>query len=308
MIGIDIGGANLKVVDEQGVWIHYCPLWEGSSLSQFLGRYRGQAAAVVMTGELADCYENKMDGIEKIVATVQAVLPGAFFYGTDGQFHRDPVPDLAAANWLASADWLREQYPDALLVDMGSTTTDILPLCKFNQLRGMTDLQRLQHGYLLYTGLLRTDVASMVSALTVQGMRTPVSAEHFAIAADVHLILGHITPDGYTVPAPDGREATREASFRRLARVVCADPEEIGRAGLELMADQVWGAQRSGIEQVLAAQSRDSGETELICAGIGSSLLAKTFGGQDLQDILGIAAQALPALAVREVALRTAGW
>ena len=308
MIGIDIGGANLKIVDEKGVHIQYCPLWEGSSLPHILSRYQGQSAAVVMTGELADCYASKQEGIEKIVAAVQSIFPDALFYGTDGRFHQDPVPELAAANWMASADWPRGRYPDALLVDMGSTTTDIIPLGKFERLKGMTDLRRLQGGCLLYTGLLRTTVAAMLSFVTIQGKRTPVSAEHFAIAADVHLILGHINPAEYMVPTPDGKPTTREASLRRLARVVCADMEEIGGSiAVESIARQVWEAQRTGIGRALEAMKKTSGSGELICAGIGSSLLAQAFEGRDLKDELGTSAQALPARAVREVALRTAG-
>ena len=70
MIGIDVGGANLKVVDDEGVHIHYCPLWEGAPLTDLLRPVRKTGrmpAAVVMSGELADCFENKMQGISFIV-------------------------------------------------------------------------------------------------------------------------------------------------------------------------------------------------------------------------------------------------
>ena len=42
MIGIDIGGANLKVVDDAGVHIHYCPLWQGAPLADLLKPYAGE--------------------------------------------------------------------------------------------------------------------------------------------------------------------------------------------------------------------------------------------------------------------------
>lgn len=113
MIGIDVGGANLKVADGQGVHIYYCPLWTGAPFSDLLSPYtagRDTPAAVVMSGELADCFENKLQGIGFIVRAVQEVFPAARFYGTDAVFHTSPVPALAAANWLASADFLREKY------------------------------------------------------------------------------------------------------------------------------------------------------------------------------------------------------
>ena len=39
MIGIDVGGANLKIIDGDGVHIHFCPLWEQSPIIHILNRY-----------------------------------------------------------------------------------------------------------------------------------------------------------------------------------------------------------------------------------------------------------------------------
>jgi probable H4MPT-linked C1 transfer pathway protein len=270
MIGIDVGGANLKVVDRDGVHIHYCPLWEKTPLLPLLSEYRtgpDTPAAVVMSGELADCFGNKAEGIAFIVRAVQEVFPRAVFYGTDAEFHTTAVPQLAAANWLASADYLRTSYPDAVLVDAGSTTTDIIPLPLFPELKGLTDLRRLQKGYLIYTGMLRTSIPALLRIVVLDGIPTPLSTEFFAVSADAHLMLGHITAEQYSCDTPDHREKTRTAAMRRLARVVCA--------------------------------------TEVITAGIGSSLFAQELGGIDLCEELGDATDALPAFAVREVARRT---
>ena len=110
MIGIDVGGANLKVATESGVETSYCPLWKGAPLVEALSRYRSEGVdgtAVVMSGELADCFSSKAEGIAWIVDAVKRVFPGALFFGTDGSFHSDPSPALAAANWFASANSLR---------------------------------------------------------------------------------------------------------------------------------------------------------------------------------------------------------
>jgi len=220
MIGIDVGGANLKVVDRSGAHIHYCPLWTEAPLAGMLGGYAGEGenAAVVMSGELADSFSSKAEGIAFIVDAVREHFPDAIFYGIDGLFHDRAVPELAAANWLASADYLRGRYPDAVLLDVGSTTADIVPLGRFDDLLGLTDLLRLQQGYLVYTGMLRTNVATILRAVEINGIFTPVSTEYFACSGDAHLVLGTIQPEDYTSATPDGGQATVDAALRRLQR------------------------------------------------------------------------------------------
>ncbi|MDD1674161.1 MAG: H4MPT-linked C1 transfer pathway protein [Methanomicrobiales archaeon] len=309
MIGIDVGGANTKVVDGTIVTIRYAPLWEGAALAATLRELvQGknlQDAAVVMSGELADCFTCKSEGIAHIVHAVQKVIPSARFYGTDARFHRAPVPELAAGNWLASADYLKDLYPNAVLVDMGSTTTDVIPLRRFSWLRGLTDYDRLQKGYLTYTGLLRTPVAALLPRVTIAGKEMGTSPEYFATSADVHLLLGHISPAEYTCSTPDHRGTTQDDARRRLARVVCADLEEIGPESVQEIADQFWEIQRRTILTTIQSVAKESGAREVITAGTGSALVAGISGGLDLRDVLGDVVDALPAYAVKEVAQRT---
>ncbi|HVN65625.1 MAG TPA: hydantoinase/oxoprolinase family protein [Methanomicrobiales archaeon] len=311
MIGIDVGGANLKLVEGNRVTLRYCPLWEKAPLGEHLRAFRDghpdPDAAVVMSGEIADCFGSKMEGIRSIVASVREVYPGAIFYGTDAEFHREPVPRLAAANWLASADLLHSRFSRAMLLDIGSTTTDILPLPLFSDLIGLTDLGRLRRGYLLYTGLLRTPVEALISEVTLDGSVTPVSTEHFAIAADAHLVLGHIPPGTYSCDTPDRAGKDVGSALRRLARVVCADLEEIGPAGAMEIARQFWESQRDRIRVAVDRVAVECGAEQVMVAGIGSSLLARELGGVDLARQMGAVSDALPAYAVKEVALRGAG-
>ncbi len=257
-----------------------------------------------MSGELADCFENKMQGIRFIVEAVREVFPAARFYGTDAAFHPSSVPELAAANWLASADFLKTRFPDSILLDVGSTTADIIPLTCFDRLKGLTDLTRLQQGYLVYTGMLRTNVATLIRSVDLDGIETPVSTEYFATSADAHLVLGNITEEQYTCDTPDKKEKTIEASLRRLARVVCSDLEEIGNRGAVQIAAKFWEEQRRLILTRTAFAASTSGACRVIVAGIGAPLFAREVGGIDLTDELGPVADALPAYAVREIARR----
>jgi aspartokinase-like uncharacterized kinase len=76
------------------------------------------------------------------------------------------------------------------------------------------------------------------------------SAEGFALAGDVHVWRGSLSPADYTTPTPDGRPATREFAGERLARVVCADRDMLDEAGISAIADALARAQ---LDRVAAA-------------------------------------------------------
>ncbi len=304
MIGIDVGGANLKSVDGKNVRIHYCPLWRESNLAEILRQYQGEEAAVVMSGELADGFFNKTEGIRYIVDAVRKTFPDALFYGTDGQFHTEACPELAAANWLASVEYLKQVYPEGMMLDIGSTTADIVPFAKFGELLGMTDTIRLQKGYLVYTGMLRTPVATLANSALIAGIATPFSTEYFACSGDAHYVLGHLTETEYTAATPDGKEVSREACLRRLARTVCADLEEIGEDGAVVVAQAFWDAQRSLVCRAVQKAAADAAAETILVGGIGSPVFAPLVGGTDLTAATGIPADALPAFAVKEIVTR----
>ena len=79
------------------------------------------------------------------------------------------------------------------------------------------------------------------------------SAEGFALAGDVHVWRGSLSPADYTSPTPDGRPATREFAGERLARVVCADRDMLDEVGISAIADALARAQ---VERIAAAIRR----------------------------------------------------
>src|SRR6185312_490855 len=97
------------------------------------------ALAVTMTGELCDCYATRRDGVLQILDSVEFVsqwlAKPAFLWRTDGTFadlagaRAEPLA-CAAANWLALATFAGRLAPrgHAMLLDVGSTTSDLIPL------------------------------------------------------------------------------------------------------------------------------------------------------------------------------------
>jgi len=239
-IALDIGGANIKVAHGGGlartvpfeVWKRPDEL--GQAIATTVADFPfSDRAAVTMTAELCDCYPTKSIGVSAVLDAVVAGVPGRSIvvWGVDGEFHavaeaRSQPRLAAAANWLALATLAARLIPDArgLLIDIGSTTTDLIPLDRGRvAARGHSDTERLQTGELVYAGIRRTPVCALATELPLRGNPTGLAAEIFASTLDVYLTLGDIESNPADLDTADGRPATAQAARDRLARMVCAD-------------------------------------------------------------------------------------
>jgi len=282
ILGLDIGGANTKAASSDGNFVDsiYLPLWRGAPLAetlQHLAKTDPEAVGVVMTGELSDCYQNKLTGIESIKSAVESAFKcPVHYWGVNGFDPRAEI-DLAAANWSASAALIAQDIGDCLFVDMGSTTTDIIPI-KGVPLAAATDYERLINGELVYMGKLRTSIGALLHSVRIDGQIVPLSPELFAIAADAYLALGEISPDQYTCDAPDGGVKDKISSLRRLARTACADLEEISESGAMAIASQVREHQVRLLVRAIDRQVRPRGIEFVAAAGIGEQLIIRAAG------------------------------
>jgi (4-(4-[2-(gamma-L-glutamylamino)ethyl]phenoxymethyl)furan-2-yl)methanamine synthase len=281
VLGWDVGGANIKLarldVDRWGgqdgpplqVVERAFPIWrDPAGLPAVLAAMAtdvppASPMALTMTAELADCFATKRDGVEAVIGAAEGAFPAAtlWVYGVDGRFRspseaRQEPHMVAAANWMATATLVAREHRDALLLDVGSTTTDIIPIVAGGVAAvGRTDPERLRSGELVYSGCLRTPVCAIVRSLPLAGTRCRVAAEHFAITADVYRWLERIGDDDYTCDTPDGRGRSRSEAGARLARMVCADSETLSESDVTAIASHVAQTQTRqiahGIRQVM---------------------------------------------------------
>ncbi|MDZ4841240.1 MAG: hydantoinase/oxoprolinase family protein [Hyphomicrobium aestuarii] len=355
--GLDIGGANLKVaVAEKGVLTDVrqvpCALWRGVeqlelALSEVAGLIgKADDVRVTMTGELADVFPDRYTGVARIVEVVEARTwahsgpqlrfwrGGAARLDASWWCAAEAVANYAAvasANFLATTGLVATRLADTnghdggMLIDIGSTTTDIVPFaCGWSSPSGLTDADRLRSGELVYTGATRTPVPAVTTRGVFQGHWQTLAREPFAHMADVYRILGTL-PDGVDLHATaDGRGRTVADSRARLARCFGRDDDlsEDGatdaqgeancaaywEASARAIAEAQMQSILEGCHQVIS--KRPASARLVVSAGIGAVLAteaARRLGSQCIPfaevigvtgDLAGIAGYCAPAVAL----------
>lgn len=280
VIGIDIGGANTKIASADGnVMTRYLPLWKGADLESELKRvkldFKPDHVGVVITGEITDRFIGKKEGVLHIASIVNSVFDCVYFFDVRGRFSREiEDPRLhAASNWVASVDFIAGKIRNCIFVDMGSTTCDIIPIKNGKHKASITDFERLKRGELIYTGVLRTNIAALIKRLNLDGGYCRVSSELYAITADAHIILGTITERDYTCDTPDGRPCDIDSAYDRMARVVLCDIEELGKGRAYEVAKQAAMAQIDELSTVILAHSQHHNLKTVLAAGTGESII-----------------------------------
>lgn len=332
VIGWDIGGAHVKAclsrhgqVLDVAQWA--CPLWQGLEhlarvLAEARAHWSGLAQAqhaVTMTGEMVDLFEHREDGVRRLTELLAATLADAptavhFFAGDGGWCNRDDAAghwqQIASANWLATARHVALALPvrEAILVDIGSTTTDLIPVRTGHVLTAArSDAARLASGELVYHGVVRTPLCALARRIAWRGEELNVMNEFFAMAADVYRLTGELAPAHDQYPSADSAAKDFPATRRRLARMIGLDARDGSDAEWLAFAHAWRQAQLAELRGQLARVRRLYGLGEdalLVSAGCGDFLVPELTAGHAgtlayARDVVRIAPQAAAA---------TAGW
>ena len=319
VIGWDIGGAHVKAcllehgeVVEVAQWA--CPLWLGldrlgAVLAEARARWPEPLArqhAVTMTGEMVDLFANREDGVRGIAAELARSLAGPEVLAAGGAVHFFAgdagwcgSADLAAhweavasANWLATARHAAQTYGEGVLVDIGSTTTDLIAFRGGRVLtHSRTDAQRLARGELVYHGVVRTPLCALAQRIDWQGTPHNVMNEFFASAADVYRLTGELNPAHDLYPSADNAAKDLPATRQRLARMVGLDQRDAAPDDWLAFARQWRRAQVAELGSQLRRVMTEHG------LGVGARVISAGCGDFLVGDVLANAqaAQAAPA-------------
>ena len=339
VIGWDIGGAHLKAARVEAGQVTAAaqlatPLWQGlGSLDAAFAALRLQLGdadvhAITMTGELCDAFASRREGVVGLAGIAARHLKPAsplLYAGRAGfvalEAAREHAGKIASANWRASAALVGLRLREALFIDIGSTTTDLIPVVAGGVAAiGSTDAERLEAGELVYTGMARSFVMAMAARGPYAGRWTPLMNEYFASSADVHRILGTLPDGADRMASADGRDKTAAASRIRLARMIGREADEADEAAWNRLA--AWFAEAQLREIIDAAMLRLSrrdldDEAPVVAAGVGERVAAEAarrlgrrcIGFASLIDVGGetavAASQCAPAVAVALLAAAT---
>jgi probable H4MPT-linked C1 transfer pathway protein len=325
VLGLDIGGANTKAafletqdgaVKECRTMLEYFPVWKSGKkqLPKLLEKMKTLAGSagldgigVTITAELSDAYMTKKEGIRHVLDSVVEVFGDVPVFVLDVEANMLQVKDalkdplkVASANWAATGWMVSQIVKDCVVVDVGSTTTSIIPVINGRiAAEGRTDLEKLQNGELVYSGSLRTNVATIVDGIPVHGRMTRVSSELFAQSGDVYLLLDNIRKEEYSAETCDGRGKTRREAAARLARAVCADTDMLTKQEIVNMAKFVYDRQveqiMEGLEQVYRRVKLLTQESiRIVVTGLGRNFLARKAAEKaglvdivDMRELLG---------------------
>ncbi len=291
-VGLDVGGAHLKVARlEDAILIDVrqfaCPLWQGfdqlgvalAAAMPMLGD--ATKLAITMTGELSDVFENRTLGVTRLSEfLVQGFGSKARFYLGSGQFgsaeDAQADPDAAGSmNFLASAEAIGRRIDEAILIDFGSTTVDIIPIAEgAPHVRGLNDVDRQASGELVYTGLTRTAVMGVAQRAPLRGRVVGLAREYLATMADIRRVLGWDLEEIDLHSTADGRGKSLEESRARMARMFGCDDTHASPAEWRTAAAYLREAQLNtvieGAFQVISA-APIAEDAPIIAAGVGTA-------------------------------------
>lgn len=306
--GFDIGGAHIKFATTHGhaQQISF-PIWrEKDRLREVLRRLKRDVGpqsrvGITMTAELADCFEDKKAGVEFVVNAIQDVFKDhqPLYYRTDGTMccAQIAIQDwqlVAASNWHATGCLAFDEdsnFQSGYVFDIGSTTTDIIPVHLGRPVIEMQDdLARLSNGQLYYGGIGRTPVCSLVDQVETDKGLVSIAREFFATMRDVLIWRNELPAVESDFDSADGRSNSRLNAGRRLARMFCADLSSIDVSMVDLLALQARKQLVDGISESLVRVASVHPEVPLrfVTFGAGAWLaeevVFQVFAGDQHED------------------------
>ena len=291
IIGWDIGGAHIKAakIDFKKKTSKtkqlYSPIWKNVNylkksiklIKKKLGKTNYHA--ITMTAELSDIFPDRKNGVKHIINLSSKILgeKNIFFYSKKNFLKKKLAIkkpfELNSMNWHATASFVSNFFPNCILVDIGSTTSDIIPIKNKEIIsKGVSDYQRLKSNELIYLGVLRTPIQA------VERKKNLIN-ENFANLSDVYRVLNKIPSTFDLLPTLDSKTKNKHDSARRIARIFGKDYKKNHFLKWKKIAYQIEGEHLKILKSVIKKIEKKNflKKVPIIGAGIGEFLVKKIY-------------------------------
>ena len=291
IIGWDIGGAHIKAakIDFKKKTSKtkqlYSPIWKNVNylkksiklIKKKLGKTNYHA--ITMTAELSDIFPDRKNGVKHIINLSSKILgeKNIFFYSKKNFLKKKLAIkkpfELNSMNWHATASFISNFFPNCILVDIGSTTSDIIPIKNKEIIsKDVSDYQRLKSNELIYLGVLRTPIQA------VERKKNLIN-ENFANLSDVYRVLNKIPSTFDLLPTLDSKTKNKHDSARRIARIFGKDYKKNHFLKWKKIAYQIEGEHLKILKSVIKKIEKKNflKKVPIIGAGIGEFLVKKIY-------------------------------
>ena len=291
IIGWDIGGAHIKAAKidfnkkTSKTKQIYSPIWKNLNylkksiklIKKKLGKTNYHA--ITMTAELSDIFPDRKKGVNHVVNLSSKILgeKNIFFYSKKNFLKKKLAIkkpfELNSMNWHATASFVSNFFPNCILVDIGSTTSDIIPIKNKEIIsKDVSDYQRLKSNELIYLGVLRTPIQA------VERKKNLIN-ENFANLSDVYRVLNKIPSTFDLLPTLDRKTKNKHDSARRIARIFGKDYKKNHFLKWKKIAYQIEGEHLKILKSVIKKIEKKNflKKVPIIGAGIGEFLVKKIY-------------------------------
>ena len=253
-LGWDIGGANTKVCvfDQNSIIINLhtknIKVWDNFSDIKLFFKYISNIYKnyeiynfITITAESCDNFTDRKHGMTSILENCSNhIIGNKLFYTNANKFVDynsaiNKTEKLFSTNWMLTSKFLNSKKNIDLIIDIGSTTTDII----FKDMHignNINDYMRLVNKTLLYQGVVRTPLSMMADNVLYRGNNISLVNEVFATTGDIFNLNNDIDFSKLDYLGSDNLQFTKVNSFTRLARIIGLDYKESEREHLIVLS------------------------------------------------------------------------
>ncbi len=290
-LGIDIGGAHIKLVglDEKKelIFVDYLKFYfwkEEKSINKIFNYINSKSnkntlSGITMTAELCDIFKNRVDGFRKIYNYCKKLKNNYFFYTKSKKiFEKKNYSAIVSMNWHSIGRLLEKKYKNAIIVDFGSTTTDIICIKNYViQNKNFDDFSRINSSELVYTGLTRTPIFAINSKVKINGKNFEIIPEFFSDMSDVYRINSILKKEFDIDETADGKKRSKFLSYSRLSRNFGLDHKKSNQNLIKDLSKKIINTQ---LERIYLAIGKNRSKykiekkCKIIVCGIGKDVLS----------------------------------